>query len=307
MSDKWVELELDSKEPEIEIEKPETKQETVAETPEQTPPEAEGIKNPKINQRIQALVKRRNEAEARMQQMAEALAKKDAEMAELRKTAVSTQTQNVDIYGKSLENQLNLAKKAFKDAYEKGDADGLTDAQEQIADLKAKMTNLVSYKQQLEATEKAMPTVEEKKKEEGPRMPQAARDWISDNDWFNKDQKMTRRALLVNQELLDEGYDPNSDDFYNELDNRLQSFGVKKKEVEVEETVEEDKPRKRQSPVSGNTRETASTGSSKKIRLSEADVATAKKLGVTPEDFARQKLRIKKAQDANEAYTPIFD
>jgi len=167
MSDKWVELELDSKEPEIEIEKPETKQETVAETPEQTPPEAEGIKNPKIYQRIQALVKRRNEAEARAQAMADELAKKDAEMAELRKTAVSTQTQNVDIYGKSLENQLNLAKKAFKDAYEKGDADGLTDAQEQIADLKAKMTNLVSYKQQLEATEKAMPTVEEKKKEEG--------------------------------------------------------------------------------------------------------------------------------------------
>lgn len=306
MSDKWVELELDSKEPEIEIEKPETKEEAVAEKPEQTPPEAEGVKNPKINQRIQALVKRRNEAEARMQEMADALAKKEAEMAELRKTAVSTQTQNVDIYGKSLENQLNLAKKAYKDAYEKGDADGLVDAQEQIADLKAKMTNLTSYKQQLEATEKALPTVEEKK-EPVRSMPQAARDWISDNDWFNKDQKMTRRALLVNQELLDEGHNPNSEDFYSELDARLQSFGVKKKEVEVEDVEEEEKPRKRQSPVSGNTREAPSSGNSKKIRLSEADVATAKKLGVTPEDFARQKLRIKKSQDANESYTPIFD
>lgn len=297
MAEEWVELELDDK-PQVEV--VETTKEKVPEESKASPEvdEAAGIENPKINKRITSLVSRRKEAEARATEAEARAAALEAKLSEATKTAITTQTQNVDIYGKSLEDNLSLAKKAFRDAYDKGDGEALAEAQEKISELKVQMVNLVNYKQQLTTQKVEEPKVE---KERTPSMPEATKDWMSENRWFNKDQKLTRRALLINSELLEEDFDPDSSEFYEELDKRLKTFGVKKDDEEVE--VEEPKARSK-SPVSSNSRE---SGGSKKIRLSQDDVAVARKMGISLEEMARQKMKIDKSSKAGEAYTPVFE
>ncbi len=130
-----------------------------------------------------------------------------------------------------------------------------------------------------------------------PASPQPAKpdrkaiNWWKRNDWFhgesNEDRIMTSTALQINQELLDEGYDPNedADEYYNALDSRLVSEFPKLKKGR--------KMAGKGSPVSGGGRAGPRKGTKGKVRITESMKARAERLGVPLEDYARQVQKLR--------------
>ena len=118
-----------------------------------------------------------------------------------------------------------------------------------------------------------------------------AQAWQEKNTWFGKDEEMTSLALGVHEKLVRSGLSPTSDEYYHRIDETMQkrfpeNFG--------EESLESDKPAQRKKPsnvVAPATRSTAP----KKVRLSKTQVAFAKKLKLTPEQYAREMIKLENA------------
>ena len=124
-----------------------------------------------------------------------------------------------------------------------------------------------------------------------PEADPKAEEWVSNNEWFGKDNIMTAAALAIDAELKNEGYDPNDNEFYQEINNRIkntfpQKFG------EVQERVQENTSTPAQ-VVSGGSR--SSPSSRKKIKLSQEDLRLAEKWNIPLETYAAQKLKVVQA------------
>ena len=174
-----------------------------------------------------------------------------------------------------------LAKRAYKEAYEAGDADKLVEAQEKLTNAKIKsdrLGNLVSPALQQEET----PVQTEQIQEQFAPAPidDRANDWAASNTWFGQDDEMTSFALGLHTKLVKEGVSPQSDDYYEKINSRMRQIFP-----DNFEDVGEPEQRKRQTNVvAPATRSTAP----KKIRLTQTQVAVAKRLGLTPEQYAKQ-------------------
>jgi len=172
------------------------------------------------------------------------------------------------------------AKRAYKRAYEAGDADKLLEAQEKLTTAKIKVDKLGNYEEgalQQEEVPVQMP-------QETRQKPDAkASNWASENSWFGSDDEMTAYAMGVHSKLVKQGMDTTSDDYYETINSRMRNTFPEEFEGETEE--QEAKTTKRQSNVvAPATRSTAP----KKVRLTQTQVAIAKKLGVPLELYAQK-------------------
>jgi len=115
--------------------------------------------------------------------------------------------------------------------------------------------------------------------------------WQDKNEWFGKDRLMTALALGLHEELRTEGVVVGSDEYYRRVDNTMQK---RFPEYFGDATLDEEKPAERTKPstvVAPATRSTAP----KKVRLTKTQVALAKKFGLTPEQYARETLKLENA------------
>ena len=109
-----------------------------------------------------------------------------------------------------------------------------------------------------------------------------AEQWAEKNSWFGNDEAMTFAAFGIHKKLIeDEGFDPQSDDYYNELDSRI------KREFPHKFGEEQSTGRKPAQTVAGVSRSTKTGRSGKRVKLSQTQVAIAKKLGVPLEEYAK--------------------
>ena len=185
----------------------------------------------------------------------------------------------IDNMKKLAANELETAKKQYKEAYEAGDADALVDAQEAITTAKLKAERANNFK----------PPVQEEKSsvKDEPTTPVAAppdyraQEWQRKNTWFGNDEEMTSFALGLHTKLVNSGVDPKSDEYYDRLNSRLRQ--VFPESFESEKPVDAPPPRSK-SNVAPATRSTAP----KKIVLTQTQVNIAKKLGVPLELYARK-------------------
>ena len=114
-----------------------------------------------------------------------------------------------------------------------------------------------------------------------PRQPDPrAEQWASDNKWFGQDEAMTFTALAHHKKLLKEGYDPKSDEYYEEINSYMKNQFPHK--FEQKEQVKERAPQ-----VVASTSRSQKTSGSKKVKLTPSQVAIAKKLGVPLEEYAK--------------------
>lgn len=197
----------------------------------------------------------------------------------LKESGNKNQTALLDQAKRTAAAELEAAKKAYKDAYEAGNADAVLAAQESLTNAKIKTDKLNNIK---------IPTLQDKetpvKIPQGASAPppvvdQRAVDWQKTNPWFNTDEEMTSFALGLHNKLVKEGVDPRSDDYYERIDTRMrQVFPDSFSEAE------EPKPKRSTNVVAPATRSTAP----KKIRLTQTQVILAKRLGLTPEQYAKQ-------------------
>lgn len=198
----------------------------------------------------------------------------------------------VDQTKKVVSAELEEAKRKYKAAYEAGDSDALLAAQEEMMTAKMRAERVSSFR-----PAPLQPTKDDVQSKPQPdatrqqpvQVDPRAKSWQSDNPWFGQDRKKTRFALLVHQELIeDEGIDPQSDKYYEELNKR-----VRKQFQDDDDTPTHSEQRSRTSvvaPVSRNT-------SSKKVVLTQTQVRLANKLGVPVELYAKHVRDLEKDQN----------
>lgn len=180
----------------------------------------------------------------------------------------------------STEMQLEMAKKAYREAYDLGDTDKLLEAQELITKSTLQMDRVNNFK---------MPSLQEKEVEvqpqqQAPRPDRKALAWQERNPWFGQDEEMTAAALGLHEKLKRNGIVVGSDEYYSVLDKTMRKrFSENFGEPEAEET-----PKKAPTVVAPATRST----SSKKVRLNTSQMNTIKKLGITPEQYVREFLKL---------------
>ena len=194
------------------------------------------------------------------------------------------------------EAAIELAKQAHKQAIESNDADSIARATEALS-------TAIAEKKYIEASEarsrmdniQTAPTEEPPISEEQPEIDEYAQPspkaqaWANRNDWFGQDRIMTNVALSIHENLANEGFDLNSDEYYNELDDRLkQELPNKFKNVEAD-----------QKPVQTVASPSRTTSSGRKpsnrVELSPSEQRLAKRLGVSFKDYAIQKARLQKS------------
>jgi hypothetical protein len=256
---------------------------------EERPKELDGIETKGAEKRIRQLIRQRKERDEQIATLAESNKKLQEELS-TQKTEVNRISQNsLDITEKQLNDKVALARMAYLEAFEDGDKEKVLQAQEILNDAQADLKNVSMRKQYYNRQETEQP-VEEPVVQQAAPDPKA-RDWASANEWFGQDSIMTAAALAIDSELKEEGYDPNDDYFYNEIDKRLQA-AFPQKFGQSQERVQGNTSQPAQ-VVSGTSR--SSPNSNKKVKLSKEDVRLANKWGIPLEQYAAEKLKVTQA------------
>ena len=196
------------------------------------------------------------------------------------------------------DSTIELAKQAHKQAVEANDAEAIARATELLSTAIAEKKYIEASEQrsQFEADydqavtqEVESPLQEPQQVQEYAEPSPKAQAWANKNSWFGQDRVATTVALTIHEQLANEGFDLNSDEYYNELDNRLRSEIPNKFDNNVEAT-------KPVQTVASPSR-TTSTGRkpSNRVELSPSEQRLAKRLGVSFKDYAIQKARLQKS------------
>jgi hypothetical protein len=244
-----------------------------------------GVKN-----RIDKLTKRMREEERQKQ-----TAVQYADSVKRENDGLRTRLQNLDKgyqeeFGGRIDSQLTSAKRAFKDAHEAGDVDRMVEAQEALANLtveKGKLKKPIAENANAEVAVQAGPApVAPPVQAPGTPQPTAPPDpraeaWAARNVWFGQDEVMTYASFGIHRRLIeDEGFDPQTEDYYGELDKRMAAEFPHK----LGKQAGNGGSRKVASAESSRSR---NKGGRKSVRLTPSQVAIAKKLGVPLEEYAK--------------------
>jgi hypothetical protein len=190
---------------------------------------------------------------------------------------------------KAASSEVERAKERLKSAIEAQDASAITDAQEALYDAKTKLKEFQQFRPLQEPEygvqqqSQAQPqTVQQ------PQVDPKAASWQKQNPWFGADEEMTALALGLHEKLVRSGVDTRSDDYYRRVDETMKKrfpeyFSETQDSDEVEKPV-----RKTSTVVAPVARSTAP----RQIRITATEAAIAKKLGLTPEAYAREKLKL---------------
>ena len=272
-----VDLSDDSEEP-----KEEPKEEAKA-SEEELDDYSSGVKS-----RINNLTKRFREEERQKQTAIEYAENVRKENESLKERIQSLDKGYQEQFETRVSNQIESAKEILRQAHETGDVDKIVDAQAALADLtveKGTLKAVRAEKEEVQTKEETAP-----QPQAAPAAPAApapppdpkAEAWAQKNDWFGQDEVMTYGAFGIHRRLVeDEGFDPTSDDYYAELDNRLRAEFPQKFDAK--------------SKSNGGSRKVASAEASasrnrsgrKTVRLTPSQVAIAKRLNVPLEEYAK--------------------
>ena len=234
--------------------------------------------------RIDRLTKRRREAERREQ---DALQYAQGVKKELEET--KARLQNLDQgfvreFSNRVEAEISQVKNDLNQALSIGDSSAAVEAQEKLAKLavasdKAESAQAQQKRRQEQPVEET--PVQQPAAQPRPADPKAE-EWADRNEWFGSDNTMTYAAFGIHRQLVEkEGFDPSSDEYYNELDRRIKTEFPHKFDSNQSQS-------NRPVQTVASASRTANKSGLKKVSLTPSQVAIAKKLGVSLEDYARQ-------------------
>ena len=259
------------------------------------PKELEGIETKGAEKRIRQLVRQRKEREERIdalilqnEELKLNINKKENEVNNIASRSVGASE-------KQLTQNIELARQAYLQAFDEGDKEKVLSAQEILTAAQSDLKTVQGYKASIaQRIQLASEKEEEEVPTQRPTFDPKANEWAERNEWFGQDTVKTAAALALDAELKGEGYDPNDEEFYQEIDQRLKkAFGQSKNRVqETEEQSTSDTSQPAQ-VVSGASR--SSPSSNKKVKLSKEDVRLANKWGIPLEQYAAEKLKVNQA------------
>jgi len=230
------------------------------------------------------LTKLRREAERREQ---DALQYAQGVKKELEET--KARLQNLDQgfvreFSNRVDAEIAQVKNDLSQALSVGDSAAAVEAQEKLAKLavsadKAENAQAVQKRRQEQPVQEQ--PVQQQQAAPRPADPKAE-EWANRNEWFGADNTMTYAAFGIHRQLVEqEGFDPSSDEYYNELDKRIKTEFPHKFDTNQSQS-------NRPVQTVASASRTANKSGLKKVSLTPSQVAIAKKLGVSLEDYARQ-------------------
>ena len=186
-------------------------------------------------------------------------------------------------YGTRLESQEDQAKRAYAEAHQVGDSERMFEAQKALSKIAIEQERYRQAKNQSEAA-KNQPEAEQPIAQQPPpqqKVSPKAKTWAEKNEWFGDDEVMTQAAFVVHNKLIqEEGFDPESDEYYSEIDKRMK----------------DEFPHKFSRKNNGNGAQVAPAAASasrntkqgrRSVKLTPSQIAMAKRLNVPLEEYAR--------------------
>ena len=296
-----VEVELNDEKEQVEVkEEPqkeiEVQQEEVVEQkeePEKVKEEKEIPADPyetgDLDSYSKGVKKRINNLVGRMREMERLYETTQKENEDLKKKYSNVGRGYVSEFEGRVTSSVEAAKSKLKKAIEDNDTEGQVAAQEQLAQAKADAVRLGNLKANQKRDEEAQKAFQQQQaqmpQQEQPYQPvdYKAEDWAAKNTWFGTDKAMTATAMSYHDELLQEGFDPTSDEYYTEINSYIRSeFPHKFKQAEEEKKTETKQPVQ---TVASAVRKTKS--GRRVVKLTPSQVAIAKRLNVPLEEYAK--------------------
>jgi hypothetical protein len=244
----------------------------------------------KVQSRIDKLTKKVRESERREQAAIDYAKGVQADSEKVRQKARNLDTGYVAEFAGRVDAETEEAKKALKAAVELGDSDAQVDAQQKLARLAIESERVKSTQAQRERLKKEMeargvnpnqpqmPQYQPPQQQQQPVPPDPkAESWAENNKWFGEDEPMTLTSFSIHRKLVEEGFDPSSDDYYSEIDIRM-------KETFPHRFNQRTSPPQMVTP----TNRGGHIGARKSVvRLTPSQVAISKKLGVPLSEYAK--------------------
>ena len=292
-ADDQLEFNLGDEETEtdVAIEQPEDGSEAKAEVVEREQEEApsshreelESVSDA-VQKRISKLTARMREAERREQAAIDYAKGLQNQTNNLQQRLVNTDFSRLSETKSRLETQQQTLRAIIKRAREEGDIDTETEAHQRLTDMVMEQRQVAGYlQQQTQEIERMQrqPQPQQQAPQRAAPSPRAER-WAEDNPWFGQDRVLTYAAWGMHQTLVEqEGVDPNTEEYYTQLDQRLRDEFPKRfapQQSRQQRSVPAVAPASRSSGVNSARRT---------VRLSPSQVAIAKKLGVPIEEYAK--------------------
>ena len=185
--------------------------------------------------------------------------------------------------------ELDAAKKAYKEAYDSGDADRLVEAQEALTNATYKLNQLKNYKPKPLQTEEIEVQQQHTPQQDAvPKPDPKARAWQERNPWFGQDEEMTAAALGLHEKLKRSGVVVGSDEYYATLDKTIR----KRFSEHFEDSEPTQKPEPSRAKPSTVVAPATRSTSPNRVRLKASQVQLAKKFGLTPEQYAMEVMKL---------------
>jgi hypothetical protein len=231
----------------------------------------------------EAALRERDEAAGLLRRFAE-------ENKTLKRDLHSEKNVRVDTAAVAFSHELNVAKNEYREAYDSGDADRVLAAQEKLMAAKLNLQQVENYRQHQQNTRQAEETVVDNTSTNGwsatpVEKPVSQPDpkavaWQKRNSWFGENRVMTSMAFGLHEDLVGEGVDPTSDEYYSRIDKEMRR--------RFPESFEGNDRKKPGTVVASAKRSTAP----RKVTLTATQVSLARKLGLTPEQYAKEMIKL---------------
>ena len=248
----------------------------------------------KTQNRINELTRRRREAEER-----EVAALEYADAMKRKAEGLQSRVDNTDAgYASEFEarvsSQADQARSALEEATEANDPKRIAAATAAMAQVEIEKERVRLYKGRVKQQSQTQKNIPEYQAPQRSQVPAAEPDpkavaWADNNDWFGEDRKLTSVAIGLHSDLINEGFDGSSNDYYQELNNRLKPWlGAAGHETDVSVETNSTKT----SPVASVTSGRSVAKKSKTVKLSKSQLEIAKKLGVPKEEYAKEVVKL---------------
>ena len=284
-----IEDQKEAEDVEITVEEPQENVDTPVEEKAGTADDEFQEAENKTQKRINRLTKKMREAEKNAEEARNFAKQKDQENKNLAQKLNQVDTNYVDQYSGRVESQMAQVEANLRAAMEIGDTEAAVTAQKEMATLAVEADRAEQAKRAQERTSsqnqapQAQAQPQPQPQAQAPQPPDPkAQAWAERNNWFGNDSAMTYAAFGIHKELVEsEGIDPKTDEYYNELDKRMgEEFPHK-----FSNGAQSKKPV--QNVASASRSNSGRSSGKKQVRLTQRQVAIAKKLGVPLEEYAK--------------------
>lgn len=245
-----------------------------------------------VQKRIRKLTAARRKAEEEAAAAVQYIQQVQAQNEQYKQRLSTVNTGYISEYEGRISSQEAQAKRALAEAHEAGDYEKVADAQSAIAQIAIEKERLrvqknksqsVADQQQPEAQAQT-PTPQPQQRD--PKL----ESWLEKNQWFGKDKIMTSSARVIHETLvLEEGYDPNTDEYYAEIDKRMRQ--------EMPNKFQGDKKNVQSVTPAGSGNRSLKNGRKKQVELNPGQVNLAKKLGIPLDKYAAEVAKIENRRD----------